>query len=122
MNLPTASPKSFAIQAFQVISETLINGQVAAWMLESPGLKIFAVNRTTAISELEKVLKKCLESTKRMAIEFDSFACAKGDLADLNIDTLLSIPADDEYFRELMATFRANRELDDDNTAYTVSC
>jgi hypothetical protein len=31
------------------------------------------------------------------------------------------IPSDDQYFRELMATFRAERELDDDNPAYTVN-
>jgi hypothetical protein len=37
------------------------------------------------------------------------------------IDTLPSIPSDDQYFRELMATFRADRELDDDNPAYTVN-
>jgi hypothetical protein len=38
-----------------------------------------------------------------------------------NIDTLPSIPSDDQYFRELMATFRAERELEDDNPAYTVN-
>jgi hypothetical protein len=38
-----------------------------------------------------------------------------------SIDTLPSIPSNDQYFRELMATLRADRELDDDNPAYTVN-
>jgi hypothetical protein len=38
-----------------------------------------------------------------------------------SIDTLPSIPTDNQYFRDLMATFRAERELDDDNPAYTVN-
>jgi hypothetical protein len=38
-----------------------------------------------------------------------------------SIDPLPSIPADDKYFRELMVTFRAERELDDNNPAYTVN-
>jgi hypothetical protein len=38
-----------------------------------------------------------------------------------SVDILPSIPSDDEYFRELMATLRADRELDDDNPAYTVN-
>jgi hypothetical protein len=43
------------------------------------------------------------------------------DLDTQRLDTLPSIPADDRYFRDLMATFRAERELDDDNPAYTVN-
>jgi hypothetical protein len=43
------------------------------------------------------------------------------DAQSISIDTFPSIPSDDRYFRELMATFRAERELDDDNPAYTVN-
>ncbi len=100
-------------QPFQAIVEILANGQVAVWVTEFQDSKVIAADRATAIVELEKVLKKRLESVERMVIEVD--------LDTHSIDRLPSIPADDQYFRELMATLRADRELDDDNPAYTVN-
>jgi predicted house-cleaning NTP pyrophosphatase (Maf/HAM1 superfamily) len=110
MNSPIASPANSTTQTFQAIVEALANGQVAAWVTEFQDAKVIAADRTTAIVELEKVLKKRLESVERVVIEVD--------LDDRNIDLLPSIPSDDQYFRELMATLRADRELDDDNPAY----
>jgi hypothetical protein len=121
MNLPTALAKTFVLQPFQAILEILPNGQVAAWVPEFPDSKIVAVDRTTAISELEKVLKKRLESIERVAIAVDSPTETLREQNTQNIDDLPIIPADDEYFRELMATLRADRELDNDNPAYTVN-
>jgi hypothetical protein len=116
MNLPTALAKTFVLQPFQAILEILPNGQVAAWVPEFPDSKIVAVDRTTAISELEKVLKKRLESIERVAIAVDAPAENTQSIDDFPI-----IPANDEYFRELMATLRADRELDNDNPAYKVN-
>jgi hypothetical protein len=110
---PTASPINSIAQPFQAIVEVLANGQVAAWVTEFQDSKVIAADRTTAIFELEKVLKKRLESIERVVIEVD--------LDPQSIDTLPRIPSDDRYFRELMATFRAERELDDDNPAYMVN-
>jgi hypothetical protein len=113
MNPPTASPINSIAQPFQAIVEVLANGQVAAWVSEFQDSKVIAADRTTAIAELEKMLKKRLESIERVVIEVD--------LDVQTIDTLPSIPADDRYFRDLMATMRAERELEDDNPAYTVN-
>jgi hypothetical protein len=118
---PTASPINSIAQPFQAIVEVLANGQVAAWVTEFQDSKVIAAvgvaslqeNRATAIVELEQVLKKRLESIERVVIEVD--------FRDGTIDRLPRIPSDDGYFRELMATFRAERELDDDNPAYTVN-
>jgi hypothetical protein len=111
---PTASPINSIAQPFQAIVEVLANGQVAAWVTEFQDSKVIAADRTAAIFELEKVLKKRLESIERVVIEVD-----RRDTQ--SIDTLPRIPSDDRYFRELMATFRAERELDDDNPAYMVN-
>jgi hypothetical protein len=113
MNSPIASPMNSVAQPFQAIVEILANGQVAAWVAEFQDSKVIAADRTTAIVELEKILKKRLESIERVVIEVER------DIQ--RIDTLPSIPADDRYFKDLMATFRADRELDDDNPAYTVN-
>jgi hypothetical protein len=113
MNPSIASPMNSVVQPFQAIVEILANGQVAAWVAEFQDSKVIAADRTTAIFELEKVLKKRLESIERVVIEVER------DIQ--HIDTLPSIPADDQYFKDLMATFRADRELDDDNPAYTVN-
>jgi hypothetical protein len=113
MNPSIASPMNSVVQPFQVIVEILANGQVAAWVTEFQDSKVIAADRITAILELEKVLKKRLESIERVVIEVER------DIQ--RIDTLPSIPADDQYFKDLMATFRADRELDDDNPAYTVN-
>jgi hypothetical protein len=110
MNPPTAS----TIKPFQAIIELLANGQVAAWVTEFQDSKVIAADRTTAIFELEKVLKKRLESVDRVVIEVDSWDAQ-------SIDHLPSIPSDDQYFRELMATLRVDRELDDDNPAHRVN-
>ena len=113
MNPPIASPTNSTTQPFQAIVEVLANGQVSAWVTEFQDAKVIAADRTTAIVELEKVLKKRLESVERVVIEVN---------VDIqSIDHLPSIPSDDQYFRELMATLRADRELDDDNPAYTVN-
>ena len=119
MNPPTASPINSIAQPFQAIVEVLANGQVAAWVTEFQDAKVIAADRTTAIFELEKVLKKRLESVERVVIEVDS--PTEGERDTQRIDNLPSIPSDDHYFRELMATLRADRELDDDNPAYTVN-
>jgi hypothetical protein len=113
MNPLTASPTNPITQPFQAIVEVLANGQVTAWVTEFQDSKVIAADRTTAIVELEKVLKKRLESIERVVIEIERDA--------QSIDTLPSIPADDQYFRDLMATLREERELDDDNPAYTVN-
>jgi uncharacterized surface protein with fasciclin (FAS1) repeats len=129
MNPPIASPVNSIVQPFQAIVEVLANGQVTAWVAEFQDLKVIAADssacakgdRATAIIELEKVLKKRLESIECVMIEVDSFAYAKGDQETQSIDTLPSVPMNDQYFKELMATFRADRELDDDNPAYTMN-
>lgn len=113
MNPPIVSHVNSFARPFQAILEVLDNGQVAAWVPDFQDSKVIAVDRETAIVELEKVLKKRLESIERVVIEVDQ--------GSLNIDNLPSIPSDDHYFRELMATLRADRELDDDNPAYTVN-
>jgi magnesium-transporting ATPase (P-type) len=97
---PTASPTNSIAQPFQAIVEVLANGQVAAWVTEFQDSKVIAADRATAIVELEKVLKKRLESIYRVVIEV-------GDIQ--SIDTLPRIPSDDQFFRELMATFRASQ-------------
>ncbi len=121
MNPPTASSANSIAKSFQAIVEVLANGQVAAWVTEFQDSKVIAADRTTAILELEKVLKKRLESIERVAIKVDSPTETLGERDTLSIDTLPSIPADDLYFRDLMATLRAERELDDDNPAYKVN-
>jgi hypothetical protein len=113
MNPPIASPINSVGQPFQAIVEILANGQVAAWVTEFQDSKVIAADRTTAIVELEKVLRKRLESIERVVIEVERDT--------QSIDSLPSIPSDDQYFKDLMATFRADRELDDDNPAYTVN-
>jgi hypothetical protein len=120
MNPPTASPINSIAQPFQAIVEVLANGQVAAWVTEFQDAKVIAADRTTAIVELEKVLKKRLESIERVVIEVDAPTKTLSERHTQSIDRLPSIPSDDQYFRELMATLRADRELDDDNPAYTV--
>jgi hypothetical protein len=121
MNPPIASLTNCISQPFQAIVEVLPNGQVSAWVTEFQDSKIIAADRATAIIELEKVLKKRLESIERVTIEVDSFSYAQGDQDTQSVETLPSIPSDDQYFKELMATFRADRKLDDDNPAYTVN-
>jgi hypothetical protein len=121
MNPSIATTFNSAAQPFQAIVEILPNGQIAAWVAEFQDSKVIAADRATAIIELEKVLKKRLESIERVTIEVDSFAYVKGDQDTQSINTLPSIPMNDQYFKELMATFRADRELDDDNPAYTVN-
>lgn len=113
MDVPMASPVTSVTQTFQAILEILANGQIAAWVPEFPDSKVIAADRKTAIIKLEKVLKKRLKSIERVEIEVDQ--------NNQSIDTLPSIAPDDEYFRELMATLRAERELDDNNPAYTVN-
>lgn len=113
MDVPMASPVTSVTQTFQAILEILANGQIAAWIPEFPDSKVIAADRKTAIIKLEKVLKKRLKSIERVEIEVDQ--------NNQSIDTLPSIAPDDEYFRELMATLRAERELDDNNPAYTVN-
>jgi hypothetical protein len=113
MNLPIASPVTSVKHPCQAILEVLTDGRVAAWVPEFPDSKVVAVDRDTAIFELEKVLKKRLVSIERVLIDVDQDTSS--------VDILPSIPSDDEYFRELMATLRADRELDDDNPAYTVN-
>ncbi len=111
MNPPTASSVNSIAKSFQAIVEVLANGQVATWVSEFQDSKVIAAvgvasrqeNRTMAILELEKVLKKRLESIERVVIEVDSSretlllgqTLCYGEQNVQSIDTLPSIPADD---------------------------
>jgi hypothetical protein len=118
MNPSIASSIDSIAQPFQAIVEVLASGEVAAWVTEFQDSKVIAADRSTAIFELEQVLKKRLESIERVVIQVESPTETQ---RDRSLDTLGSIPTDDRYFRDLMATLRADRELDDDNPAYTVN-
>jgi hypothetical protein len=119
MNPPIDSPVNSIVQLFQAIVEVLPNGQFTTWVTEFQDSKVIAADssacakgdRATAIIELEKVLKKRLESIECVMIEVDSFAYAKGDSfaytkgdsfaytkgdrETQSIDTLPSIPMND---------------------------
>jgi hypothetical protein len=71
MNPPIVSPVNSFARPFQAILEVLDNDQVAAWVTDFQDSKVIAVDRRTAIVELEKVLKKRLENIERVVIEVD---------------------------------------------------
>jgi hypothetical protein len=80
MNPPIDSPVNSIVQLFQAIVEVLPNGQFTTWVTEFQDSKVIAADssacakgdRATAIIELEKVLKKRLESIECVMIEVDT--------------------------------------------------
>jgi hypothetical protein len=117
MNLPIASVKAPAPMAWHLMVESLADGQVAAWVAELPDCRVVAASRDAAIAQLEPLVDERMAAID--AVEF--YLPIQATPQAHPLDDVPSIDKDDPAFIEFMATLRADRELDDDNSAYTIN-
>jgi hypothetical protein len=116
MNLALANSQITAPITWHLMVESLADGQVAAWVAELPDSRVVAASREAAIAQLEPLVDKRIASID--AVEFQP---------QLNSLTATEHPAlkfigifeNDPDFADILADMRAERELTDDNPAYT---
>jgi hypothetical protein len=118
MNLPVESPPiaNPPQAAWRFLLETLADGRVTAWVAELPDCRVTAASRAAAIADLEK-----MTADRTASIESVTFQ------PELNPSNLPEHPAlkfigvfeGDPDFADILADMRAERELTDDNPAYT---
>ena len=111
MNIAIDRPSSTLLQ---MVVETLPNHQVAAWMVALPDCRVVAESKEAAIVALEARLE-----TRMRAIEVIDFPGLAGKPMEHPVMKFAGIFKDDPDFAEIVAQMRAERELDDDNPAYT---
>jgi hypothetical protein len=117
MNLARANSQIIAPITWHLMVESLADGQVAAWVAELPDCRVVAGSRDAAIAQLEPLVDERMAAID--AVEFHLPIQAMPQPHPL--DDVPSIDKDDPAFIEFMAKLRADRELDDDNPAYTVN-
>jgi hypothetical protein len=117
MNLPIATVAAAAPMVWHLMVESLTDGQVAAWVAELPDCRVVAGSRDAAIAQLEPLVDKRMAVID--AVEFHLPIQTTPQPHPL--DDVPSIDKHDPAFIEFMAKLRADRELDDDNPAYTVN-
>jgi hypothetical protein len=118
MNLPISSVQS-STQACHLWVETLDDGQVLAWVGEWPECRVTADSRDRAIADLEQLLDDRMERVELVirqveAVPTETIAEPHPMLA------FAGVFKNDPDFAEIVAQMRAERELDDDNPAYTL--
>jgi hypothetical protein len=110
MNLPIA-PITPAFSAHMIL-ETLADGQVVAWVAELPDCRVVAESRESAIAALEPLVNE-----RMMKVEVRPFSITVP--TEHPIAKFIGMFKDDPDFAEIVAEMRAERELDDNNPAYT---
>jgi hypothetical protein len=116
MNLPIANPPQ-STAAWRFLLETLTDGRVTAWVAELPECRVTAASRAAAIAQLEPLVHERMAGIETVEFHLPIQAMKQPH----PLDDVPSIDKDDPAFIEFMATLRANRELDDDNPAYTIN-
>jgi hypothetical protein len=117
MNLAVPKPQSLNTLSWHILLEAQADGQVAAWVAEWPECRVVAESREMAIAALKALMEERMVGIE--AVEFHLPTQAMPQPHPL--DDVPSIDKDDPAFIEFMATLRADRELDDDNPAYTIN-
>jgi hypothetical protein len=125
MNLPIATVKAAAPMAWHLMVESLADGQVAAWVAELPDCRVVAESRDAAMtsgrSETIAQLEPLVDERMAMIDAVEFYLPIHATPQPHPLDDVPSIDKDDPAFIEFMATLRADRELDDDNPAYTIN-
>jgi hypothetical protein len=117
MNLPIATVETAAPMAWHLMVESLADGQVAAWVVELPDCRVVAGSKEAAIAQLEPLV-----DVRMAMIDAAEFHLPTQEINQPHpLDDVPSIDKDDPAFVEFMAALRADRELDDDNPAYTIN-
>jgi hypothetical protein len=116
MNLPIASVKASAPMAWHLMVESLADGQVAAWVAELPDCRVVAESRDAAIAQLEPLVDE-----RMAAIDAVEFQPQLNSLTGTEHPALkfIGVFENDPDFADILADMRAERELTDDNPAYT---
>ncbi len=117
MNLAIATVATAAPMTWHLMVESLADGQVAAWVAELPDCRVVAESKESAIAQLEPLIEARMATID--AVEFHLPTQAMNQPHPL--DDVPAIDKDDPAFIEFMARLRADRELDDDNPAYTIN-
>jgi predicted RNase H-like HicB family nuclease len=114
MNLAGAKAESTNTLSWRMLLEQQADGQIVAWVAELPDCRVVAESREAAITQLEALVENRMAGID--AVEFH----LPTQTMPHPLDDVPSIDKDDPAFIEFMATLRADRELDDDNPAYTI--
>jgi hypothetical protein len=117
MNLALINTNSADALTWRILLETESDGQVKGWISEWPDCQVIADSEEAAIAQLESLLDERLNHVKVVQLPMQSEA---GEQAK-RILNLPGVDKDDPNFIAIMAEMRAERELDDDNPAYTIN-
>ncbi len=108
MNLPLQPTTPW-----HLLLETLADGKITAWVAELPDCRIIADSREAAIAALEPLIEQ-----RTAAIEAISFQ-PNLSAAEHPSFQFIGIFEDNAAFMDILADMRAERELTNDNPAYT---
>jgi predicted component of type VI protein secretion system len=98
--------------------ESLADGQVAAWVVELPDCRVVAESKAAAIAQLEPLI-----DVRMATIEVKPLSVQPqvSEPEPHPITEFFGIFKGDPDFAEIVAQMRAERELDDENPAYTLN-
>jgi predicted RNase H-like HicB family nuclease len=117
MNLAISKAQPLTTLSWHILLEQQADGQVVAWVAELPDCRVVAGSREDAIAQLEPLVEKRMAGIEAVEFHLPTQAIPQPH----PLDDVPSIDKDDPAFIEFMATLRADRELDDDNPAYTIN-
>jgi hypothetical protein len=126
MNVPIVTAPGNPVM-WHLVLESLVDGQIAAWVAEWPDCRVVADERKTAIAALNQLWQVRVATDQQRVVEVITceLPIAEAGIITPQKRAILNLPTmdkSDPEFIEFMAALRAERELDDDdNPAYTIN-
>jgi hypothetical protein len=122
MNLPVTNVQVANLSCHLWV-ETQADGEVSAWVGEWPECRVTANSREQAIAALENRLQEQMEmrTIEVLPLQLPPAGSEPKPTEPSAVANLPKISKDDPAFIEFMAQLRAERELDEDNPAYTIN-
>jgi predicted RNase H-like HicB family nuclease len=110
MNLPLQPTPPIP---WHLLLETLADGKITAWVAELPDCRIVADTREAAIAALEPLIEQRTAAIEAISFQPNLFAAEHPSFQ------FIGIFEGNTAFMDILAVLRAERELTNDNPAYT---
>jgi hypothetical protein len=116
VNLPIGALETMKPMDWHLMLESLADGQVAAWVAELPDCRVIAASKEAAVAALEPLVDQRMATIE--SVVFQSQLKISG-LSEHPAMKFIGVFENDADFADILADMRTERELTDDNPAYT---
>jgi hypothetical protein len=116
MNLPIGALETIKPMDWHLMLESLADGQVAAWVAELPDCRVIAASKEAAVAALEPLVDQRMSTIESVVFQSQ---LKISELSEHPAMKFIGVFENDDDFADILADMRTERELTNDNPAYT---